>query len=261
MGMVGICVRRLIEADEETGQVLHFVQCDALISLNATCVLPVIQFNSKGMRLWEVTACKCAPLLIKVGINLLPAPPSSTSGWHWAPDNGAVVAQSSCCSKPISQEQRFCAMAAGLAWATDVSPSSVMSRLPWLWCHCDVPEHCIGYAIRKLHGLGRCYQWFVCGVQKWMWNTIAADVCHGNQLFHAVSVISLLPFGWCTVDLSSQSCMILHRGARITSTQELLHLGESVHKHVTINFFYLYIAFVCTLNNLFVCNNHWIFTF
>ncbi|XDV47494.1 hypothetical protein PO909_017108 [Leuciscus waleckii] len=43
-------VVRLIEADEETGQVLHFVQCDALISLNVTCVVPVIQFNSKGMR-------------------------------------------------------------------------------------------------------------------------------------------------------------------------------------------------------------------
>lgn len=25
--------------------------------------------------------------------------------------------------------------------------------------------------------------------------------------------------------------MILHHGARITSTQELLHLGESVHEH------------------------------
>ncbi len=49
--------------------------------------------------------------------------------------------------------------------------------------------------------------------------------------FYVVFIISLFPFGWCAMNLSSQSCMILHHGARITSTQELLHLGESVHEH------------------------------
>lgn len=43
--------------------------------------------------------------LLKVARTHCPPLPPCTSEWHWAPDKGALVACSSCCSKPIAQER------------------------------------------------------------------------------------------------------------------------------------------------------------
>lgn len=164
--MVGICVHRLIEADEETGQVRHFVQRDALISLNVTCVMPVIPFNSEQMRLWEVTACKCAPLLVKVSLNPLPAPSIQHFGMTLSPRQWRC-----CCPKLLllkANRTRTALLCQGcrshlghwcLTFFSDVTPSVALTSLA-------ATSRNTVYTRRKLHDLGRCYQWFVCSVQK-----------------------------------------------------------------------------------------------